>query len=53
MSAARRLADHVAVISDGAIVQSGPAAEVLGSDEPLVRQLVSGATTGPITLRDV
>jgi phospholipid/cholesterol/gamma-HCH transport system ATP-binding protein len=53
MSAARRLADHVAVINDGAIVQSGPAAEVLGSDQPLVRQLVSGATSGPITLRDV
>ena len=53
MSAARALADHVAVINAGAIVQSGPAAEVLGSDEPLVRQLVTGATTGPITLRDV
>jgi phospholipid/cholesterol/gamma-HCH transport system ATP-binding protein len=53
MSAARRLADHAAVISDGAIVQSGPATEVLGSDEPLVRQLVTGATSGPITLRDV
>jgi phospholipid/cholesterol/gamma-HCH transport system ATP-binding protein len=53
MSAARRLADHVAVINDGAIVQSGPADEVLGSEQPLVRQLVSGATSGPITLRDV
>lgn len=53
MSAARRLADHVAVISDGAVVQAGPAAEVLDSDEPLVRQLITGATSGPITLADV
>jgi len=53
MSAARRLADHAAVISDGAIVQAGPADDVLGSEEPLVRQLVTGATSGPITLRDV
>ena len=53
MAAARRLADHVAVINEGRIVQSGPAAEVLDSDEPLVRQLVTGATSGPIKLRDV
>jgi phospholipid/cholesterol/gamma-HCH transport system ATP-binding protein len=53
MSAARRLADHVAVIHDGRIVSSGPAAEILDSEEPLVRQLVTGATAGPITLRDV
>jgi phospholipid/cholesterol/gamma-HCH transport system ATP-binding protein len=53
MSAARELADHVAVINDGRVVTSGPAAEVLDSDEPLVKQLVTGATSGPITLRDV
>ncbi len=53
MSAARKLADHAAVIHDGRIVSSGPADEVLGSDEPLVRQLVTGGTSGPIKLRDV
>jgi phospholipid/cholesterol/gamma-HCH transport system ATP-binding protein len=53
MAAARQIADHVAVINDGRVVQSGPAAEVLDSDEPLVKQLVSGGTEGPITLRDV
>lgn len=53
MSAARKLADHVAVIHDGLVVSSGPAADVLDSDEPLVRQLVTGATSGPIKLRDV
>jgi phospholipid/cholesterol/gamma-HCH transport system ATP-binding protein len=53
MSAARRLADRIAVINAGRIVESGPAATVLQSDTPLVRQLVTGATAGPITLRDV
>jgi phospholipid/cholesterol/gamma-HCH transport system ATP-binding protein len=53
MSAARRLADRLAVISDGRIVASGPAGEVFDSEEPLVHQLVSGGTSGPIGLRDV
>ena len=43
----------VAVINDGSIVASGPAAEVFDSTEPLVHQLVSGGTSGPIGLRDV
>ncbi len=53
MRSARRLADHVVVIHEGEIVTSGPAAETLDSTEPLVRQLVTGATSGPIRLRDV
>ncbi len=53
MSAARRLADRLAVSHDGAVVASGPAAKVFESDEPLVHQLVTGATSGPIGLRDV
>jgi phospholipid/cholesterol/gamma-HCH transport system ATP-binding protein len=53
MSAARRLADYVAVIHDGRIVASGQAEAVLGSSDPLVRQLVAGDTSGPIQLADV
>jgi phospholipid/cholesterol/gamma-HCH transport system ATP-binding protein len=53
MSAARRLADYVAVIHDGRIVASGEAGSVLGSSDPLVRQLVAGDTSGPIQLADV
>jgi phospholipid/cholesterol/gamma-HCH transport system ATP-binding protein len=53
MSAARRLADYVAVIHDGRIVASGEAEAVLGSSDPLVRQLVAGDTSGPIQLADV
>jgi phospholipid/cholesterol/gamma-HCH transport system ATP-binding protein len=52
MSAARRLADRIAIIHDGRIVASGAAEEVLATDEPVARQLVTGAASGPITLRD-
>ncbi len=52
MAAARRLADRLAVIHRGRIVASGPATEVLASDQPVARQLVSGAAAGPIRLRD-
>jgi phospholipid/cholesterol/gamma-HCH transport system ATP-binding protein len=51
MTAARKLADHVAVIHEGRIVASGSAEEVLASDEPVARQLVAGAASGPIRLR--
>ncbi len=53
MDAARRLADRIAVIHEGRIIASGPAEQVLASDEPLVGQLVAGAASGPIQLRDV
>jgi phospholipid/cholesterol/gamma-HCH transport system ATP-binding protein len=51
MRAARTLADHAIVINAGRIVASGPAGEVLGSDQPLVHQLVEGEREGPLTLR--
>lgn len=53
MSAARQLADYVAVIHEGRIVASGEASEVFESDQPLVRQLVTGGVAGPLQLRDV
>jgi phospholipid/cholesterol/gamma-HCH transport system ATP-binding protein len=52
MAAARTLADYAAVIHDGRIVASGAADAVFGSTEPLARQLVTGARSGPLQLRD-
>jgi phospholipid/cholesterol/gamma-HCH transport system ATP-binding protein len=52
MKVARDLADYVALIHEGRIVASGEADAVLGSDEAFVRQFVSGATSGPLQLRD-
>jgi phospholipid/cholesterol/gamma-HCH transport system ATP-binding protein len=53
MSSARKLADHAAVIHEGRIVTSGAAADVFDSQIELVRQLVTGASRGPLRLRDV
>jgi phospholipid/cholesterol/gamma-HCH transport system ATP-binding protein len=52
MAAARKLADHAAVIHEGRVVANGTADEVFNSSEPVSRQLVTGAATGPIKLRD-
>jgi phospholipid/cholesterol/gamma-HCH transport system ATP-binding protein len=52
MTVARDLADHVAVLHEGRIVATGDADAVLGSDQPFVRQLVTGAPSGPLKLRD-
>jgi phospholipid/cholesterol/gamma-HCH transport system ATP-binding protein len=53
MTAARQLADYVAVIHQGRIVESGEAHAVFTSDEPATRQLITGALSGPVSLRDV
>jgi phospholipid/cholesterol/gamma-HCH transport system ATP-binding protein len=52
MKVARQLADHVALIHEGRIVASGEADAVLESDEPFVRQFVTGSGSGPLQLRD-
>jgi phospholipid/cholesterol/gamma-HCH transport system ATP-binding protein len=52
MQVARDLADYVALIHEGRTVASGDAESVLGSEEPFVRQFVSGASAGPLQLRD-
>ena len=53
MTAARQIADYAAVIHEGRIVASGEADAVFASDEPATRQLITGALSGPIRLRDV
>lgn len=52
MRAARQLADRIAVLYEGRVVASGTAEEVLASDEPVARQLITGGASGPIGLRD-
>ncbi len=50
MTAARKLADHVAVIYEGRIVASGDADAIFGSNEPMVHQLLAGELSGPVQL---
>jgi phospholipid/cholesterol/gamma-HCH transport system ATP-binding protein len=45
---ARRVAEHIAVLWKGRIVESGPADELFNSDNPFVRQFLSGEATGPL-----
>jgi len=52
MKVARDLAHYLALIHEGRIVASGEADAVLGSDEPFVRQFVTGGRSGPLRLRD-
>ena len=48
LSTARRIADFIAVLWKGRIVESGPAEELFDSDNEFVRQFLSGAAQGPL-----
>jgi phospholipid/cholesterol/gamma-HCH transport system ATP-binding protein len=45
---ARRVAEHIAVLWHGRIVESGPSAELFESENPFVRQFLSGESRGPL-----
>ncbi len=45
---ARRVAEHISVLWKGQIVESGPAAELFASENPFVRQFLSGDSAGPL-----
>ncbi len=45
---ARRVAEHIAVLWKGRIVESGPAQELFASENPFVRQFLSGESAGPL-----
>jgi phospholipid/cholesterol/gamma-HCH transport system ATP-binding protein len=45
---ARRVAQHISVLWKGRIVESGPAEDLFQSDNPFVRQFLSGESQGPL-----
>jgi phospholipid/cholesterol/gamma-HCH transport system ATP-binding protein len=45
---ARRVAEHLSVLWKGRIVESGPAEQLFASENPFVRQFLSGAPAGPL-----
>ena len=45
---ARRVAEHLCVLWKGRIVESGPAEELFASENPFVRQFLSGEAAGPL-----
>jgi phospholipid/cholesterol/gamma-HCH transport system ATP-binding protein len=42
------VADRIAMLYDGRIVEAGTPEEIVGSDNPVVRQFISGSLEGPI-----
>jgi len=47
---ARRVADYINVLWRGRIVEAGPAQEMLNSDNPFIRQFLSGESDGPLSM---
>ena len=45
---ARRVAEHLCVLWKGRIVESGPVEDLLASENPFVRQFLSGDSAGPL-----
>ncbi len=45
---ARRVAEHIAILWKGKIVESGPAKELFDSDNQFVRQFLAGEAQGPL-----
>jgi phospholipid/cholesterol/gamma-HCH transport system ATP-binding protein len=45
---AHRVAEHISVLWKGRIVESGPAEELFASENPFVRQFLSGESAGPL-----
>ncbi|MHB8691280.1 MAG: ATP-binding cassette domain-containing protein [Solirubrobacteraceae bacterium] len=48
IASARRLGDYIAVLWKGRIVESGDAERMFNSENPFVRQFLSGASVGPL-----
>jgi phospholipid/cholesterol/gamma-HCH transport system ATP-binding protein len=48
MPLARRVSDYVNVLWQGKIVAQGPAEEMWTSEDPFVRQFLSGESRGPL-----
>ncbi len=47
---ARRVADYINVLWRGRIVEAGPAQDMLNSENPFIRQFLSGESQGPLTM---
>ncbi|MCW2986983.1 MAG: transporter [Conexibacter sp.] len=50
IASARRIAEYVALLWRGRIVEAGPAAEVFESTNPFVRQFLAGDSAGPLNM---
>jgi phospholipid/cholesterol/gamma-HCH transport system ATP-binding protein len=49
MESAFRIADRIAMLFEGRIIATGSPEEIKSSDDPIVRQFITGSSRGPIT----
>jgi phospholipid/cholesterol/gamma-HCH transport system ATP-binding protein len=47
---ARRVADYINVVWKGRIVEAGPKDDMLNSDNPFIRQFLTGESQGPLSM---
>jgi phospholipid/cholesterol/gamma-HCH transport system ATP-binding protein len=47
---ARRIGDYINVLWKGRLVEAGPSEDMLNSDNPFIRQFLSGESQGPLTM---
>jgi len=47
---ARRVADYINVLWKGRLVEAGPAEDMLNSENPFIRQFLSGESQGPLSM---
>ncbi len=53
MSSAYKIADRIAMLYDGRIIATGSPEEIKSTDNPIVRQFISGSAVGPIKIQGV
>ncbi len=46
----RHIADHVSLLWQGKVVESGPIDEVFESEDPFIQQFLAGQTAGPLSM---
>ncbi|WP_051471212.1 ABC transporter ATP-binding protein [Patulibacter minatonensis] len=44
----KEVSEHISVLYDGTILESGPADQIYASDKPFLKQFLSGAPEGPL-----
>jgi phospholipid/cholesterol/gamma-HCH transport system ATP-binding protein len=50
IASARRIGEYIAILWRGRIVEAGDAAKMFASENPFVRQFLSGSAEGPLTM---
>jgi phospholipid/cholesterol/gamma-HCH transport system ATP-binding protein len=53
MHSAYKIADRIAMLYEGMIIKTGTPDEIKGTDDPVVRQFITGSAVGPIKIEGV